>query len=1304
MTFNKLNNRLGWGVFAIATLVYFLTLERTVSLWDCGEYISTSYKLEVGHPPGAPLFMMLGRLFSFFVGPESVAFMINLMSGLSSSFSILFLFWTITLIGRKLAHHQNNASNDKHNRDDEALSTGQRWAILGSALIGSLAYTFTDSFWFSAVEAEVYAMSSFFTALVFWAIFKWERIADENKADRWLVFIAFMVGLSIGVHLLNLLAIPALAFIYYFRRFDKSTPIGFIITGVVAIVALLIIQEGIIPGTIKLAANFEIWAVNGQGLPFNFGTILFGILLVGLITGGIIYARKTGRVNLHTALVSLMMLYAGYTCFAMITIRSNANPPIDENNPENLVSLNSYLLREQYGDWPLFYGPYWNSIMESRENYADKNDVYIRAYTVQVTKGDDAEDVKGFSNEADAKAYADKVGGQVVEKYYMSNDRSKSKPTYTSETSTYLPRMYSSDPKHVRQYKAWSGYTTEGKEPIRNPYAAPGSPDEFIYLPSFGENLKYLFNYQIGHMYLRYFFWNFVGRQNDDQNWDGNLLEGNWMSGVGFIDKEHLGSQENLPDHMASNNARNTYFFLPLILGLIGMIFHIVRAPKDWFVVFLLFIFTGLAIVFYLNQKPMEPRERDYAYAGSTYAFAIWIGLGVYALYDMARRLQPKQLGLVIGYAVGLGVIVYFAEVTKGGDHLFSYSLFYMALVGGAMVAIIYGLNKALKDEMKVAMSSTLLCLIVPGVLSVQGWDDHDRSGRYTARELAKNYLRACEPNAILFTNGDNDTFPLWYVQEVEGFRTDVRVVNLSLLNTDWYVDQAARKAYDSDALPISFTQEEYREGNGRDFIALPRLVLGVYYNRANAGLGPDPLLEKAAKKVNQFRDRELDIRDALQFVQSEKGEDNYIFIQSGKRTPSDRTYYFPSNRFYLPVNKEQVIANGVVDESERSAIVDTIRWSTNESGMYRANLMILDMIASSNWERPIYFAATGGDDAYVGLQKYLRLEGMVYRFVPVNTGTSSRYISPGLVDTDKTYDVLMNQFEWGGLNKPGVNLDYYTIRPTVNFRRYYLALADALMSEKDATRAKEVLDGSLVEFPMEMIPLDFNAPYMTETYLAIADQFGSEGKKDEATDARSKAALLANAFMKQQNQMITYLLDKELRFFDDLGIANELSIAYTMLATLSDMTEGEAGELENNAFEAKVSARDQILQKWSECIQLMADETDDEKRIEMRNALLNGEYIELMENFLIDLTNAYVDIRRKHMQLSPDEFTKMFQSSNDASIEMLRDEVEHLRSFRATNLFLNAVLIKNSGKAETDQRAGILLSMISDLWPEAAM
>jgi tetratricopeptide (TPR) repeat protein len=1298
MTFEKLNNRLGWAVFIIATLVYMMTLERTVSLWDCGEYIATSNKLEVGHPPGAPLFMMLGRLFSAFAGPETVAFMINVMSGLSSSFTILFMFWTISLLGRKLAHYQNNKSSAHTSRNDEELSSGQRWAILGSALVGSLAYTFTDSFWFSAVEAEVYAMSSFFTALVFWAIFKWERIAHQPNADRWLVFIAFMIGLSIGVHLLNLLAIPAVGFIYYFRRFKTTTPVGFIVTGVVSLITLVIIQEGIIPKTISYAASFEIFSTNTLGLPFNLGTFLFGILLATLIAGAVIYARKKGKVNLHTAMVSLMMLYAGYTCFAMITIRSNANPPIDENNPENLVSLNSYLLREQYGDWPLFYGPYWNSITENPSEYEDRSDVFIKAYTVVL----DGSDVKGFRNEEDAKAYADKFpGAEVEEKYYMSNERSKSKPTYTSETSTFLPRMYSSDSKHVREYIRWSGYTTEGKEPIINPYAQPGTPEAEIYLPSFSENIRYLFRYQIGHMYLRYFMWNFAGRQNDEQNWDGNLMEGNWLSGIDFIDNERLGSQANLADHMKENKAYNKLYMLPLILGLIGFIFHMVRAPKDWFVVMLTFLFTGLAIVFYLNQKPIEPRERDYAYAGSTYAFTIWIGLSVYALWDIVRSLSMKQLGTLAAFGLGIGIVAFLGEFMNDGHHALSYSLFYMTLVAAVLTGIVYALKQGLKDDGKVAMGTMVLCLLVPVLMAAQEWDDHDRSGRATARELAKNYLKPCAQGAVLFTNGDNDTFPLWYVQEVEGFRTDIRVVNLSLLNTDWYVDQAARKAYDSDALPISFTEEEDREGNGRDFIAMPNLVAGVYYRDAQSGKA-DKYIEKAFAKVSQFQNKEINIKDALKFIQSEKGENNYIFIQGDKSSPSSRTYYFPTNKFYFPIDKKKVLATGTVSEKDAARIVDTMHWQYNESGLYRNSLIILDMMATGNWDRPIYFAATGGNDAYAGLENYLQLEGMVYRLVPIAGGTKTRYISPGYINTEKSYQVLMNEFDWGGLNKPGVNIDYYTRRPTVNFRRYYLALADALLTEKDPIRAKEVMDKCMSEFPPEFIPYDFNTPYMVDCYLQIADALKQKGKTEDAVACEEAAKKIVDEYTLMQNQTLVYLLDKEFRYATDPGISNNLSMTYTMISTLSDITSGRGGELETTTFETKISMRDKILLRWDDYVKQIVDESDEEDKLSMRDDFLNANVIETVESFLFDLSDVYITVRNKHLTLEPAAFEKMIQSSTEPSTILLRDEIANLKSHPCMPLLINYILVKNFPQAKKgDQRASLLVHLINDFWPE---
>jgi len=851
MDYKKLNNYTGWLVFLIATAVYVLTLEPTTSLWDCGEYITTAYKLEVGHPPGAPLFMMLGRLFTLFTGPESAAYMVNLMSALSSSFTILFLYWSITMIAKKITLGKDQSifeTNVMKEKISTVLSKGQMYAVLGSGIVGALAYTFTDSFWFSAVEGEVYAMSSFFTAIVVWAILKWEaEITDEEDAifegvkkdenevqyisnpNRWIIFIFFMIGLSIGVHLLNLLCIPAIAYIIYFKKFKATVP-GFLLAGIIGVGALGIIQAIVIPKPVEIAGNLEIFFTNTLGLPFNTGVSIFFVLIVIVIVSLLLYSRKSMNEILNTVTWSFSMILIGYFCFAMIVIRSNANPPLDENNPETLVGLESYLKREQYGDWPILYGQYYNAPQNRDASKAkDRSDVYLKAFVVQSNKG--TVDEAGFTTEAEAKAYIAKskaAGLTIQQKYYKTFDGKGLKAVYESKGMTLFPRMYSSLPRHVSGYKEWSGhsdvlnnandkkYNSAYLKYIKNRDFDPAKAEAMnkkvtdrngvtTYIPTFGENMSYFVNYQLNWMYWRYFMWNFSGRQSDEQG-HGNVKDGNWISGLNFIDKHHIGDQTNAPSIIVDNPSHNKFYMLPLILGLIGFIFTLSKGSKSWWIIMLLFLLTGFAVIFYLSQKPMEPRERDYAYAASFYAFSFWIGLAVLGLYEAYKKMKWKELGTILGILAGIGIIFMMASYTAG------IGMLYMTIVIGAAFAIMIALRQGIKDEAQSAIFATLICLPVPILMGMQGWDDHDRSNRYTAQALAENYLNSCSKNSIVYTNGDNDTFPLWYLQEVEGKKTSVRVCNLSLLNTDWYTAQMKNKAYDSEPLPISFTEREYRQ------------------------------------------------------------------------------------------------------------------------------------------------------------------------------------------------------------------------------------------------------------------------------------------------------------------------------------------------------------------------------------------------------------------------------------------------------------------------------------------------------------
>ena len=796
--YKKTNTIIGWLVFLIATAVYFITLEDTVSLWDCGEYITAAYKLEVGHPPGAPLFMVIGRMFTFFADPTDVAVWINRLSALSSSFTILFMFWSLTILIKKMVLMKK-----------EELSMGDQIAIFGSAVVGSLAYTFSESFWFSAVEGEVYAMASLFTAIIFWAALKWDeemalikdnrKLTDEGQA-RWLILIMFLLGLAVGVHLLGILVVPAIGFILYFRYQPNITPKGLMYTALISVFVLGFIQEGIIPGSISMASAFEVAFVNSLGLPFFSGTIFFFILLLLVCVIAIRIARKKKKYIIYNAVMGLIVLLIGYGSFAVIVIRSNANTPLDENDPENLVTLHAYLKREQYGSAPLLYGQHWNSVENDREEFKSLSPFYLRRFVV--SKGD--LEIKAFKNEADAQAFASKEGGEVQEKYFESNSsvREKSVATYSGDQATFFPRMYwNQEQQRLDGYKRWSGYDETSDEGT-----AIGKDGQR--LPTMGENISYFLNYQVNWMYVRYFMWNFAGRQNDIQG-HGDAMRGNWLSGFSFIDEMRLGSQENAPYYTKENKSNNKFFLIPLILGILGLFFHFYKAPKDAFVLFLAFIFTGLAILVYLNQKPFEPRERDYAYAGSFYFFAFWIGISVYALYETFIRFATKDILRLVYTFLG-GILVFAILDTKGDSGLSSTLTWILIAAGGIGLTLLMRILKnVLPNENSGAILATVIGLTAPFIMGMQGWDDHDRSGKTSAHELASNYLNSCTQNSILFTNGDNDTFPLWYMQEVEGMKTDVRVCNLSLMQTDWYTEQMKMKAYTSDPLPIKFREDQ---------------------------------------------------------------------------------------------------------------------------------------------------------------------------------------------------------------------------------------------------------------------------------------------------------------------------------------------------------------------------------------------------------------------------------------------------------------------------------------------------------------
>ena len=1009
MSYRKLNISLGWLAFLLATIVYFITVEDTASLWDCGEYITAAYKLEVGHPPGAPFFMLLGRLFSLFAGSEAdVALWINRMSGLSSSFSILFLFWTITMLGKKIAQ-----------KDDTKMSRGQQIAILGSGFVGAMAYTFTESFWFSAVEGEVYAMSSLFTAVIFWAILKWDEemtminrgeLSPEVRPLRWMVLIMFLFGLAIGVHLLGLLVIPGIAYVVLFQLKKQVSPMQFILTGVLGVVVLAFIQNGVIPGTIALASSLEITFVNSLGLPFGSGAAFFFIILIALLVGGLLYTRKTNKKIANTAILGLIMLLLGYGSFATIVIRSNANPPLDENNPENLVTLHSYLKREQYGSWPILYGEYYNSKPAKIQEYKDRSPVYDKRWVVTSRTGTE---LAAFKHKDIAENYIKNSGKSydLVQKYFITNKNISKNQVAVYTQNTFFPRMYfKGDSRRTKGYQNWSGYNPNRKV-SRSEIGEDGRP-----IPSFGENLSFFVSYQVNWMYWRYFMWNFAGRQNDIQG-HGDEMRGNWISGFDAVDAPRVGATgENAPFFTQENPSNNKFYFIPLILGLLGLFFHFLKAPKDAFVVLLLFLFTGLAIVVYLNQKPFEPRERDYAYAASFYTFAIWIGLGVYALFEAYRSFKMneyKKLG--ISFA-GILFVCIISDIGGNGMPATIAALIIGAIGGGAM-ALMSFMKKANLPSPLAASIALTLGLLTPVILGMQGWDDHDRSNRTPAKSLAYNYLIGCSPNSILFTNGDNDTFPLWYLQEVEGVRTDVRVANLSLMQTDWYSGQMQMRAYESDPLPIEFREDQILMGAGNtDYV--PFLDFTTY-QRAIPPQKADEILKMKIEtnpiqfnsSITQMKDIIVRMIDQMQ-GNNENAKDILAKIKEEYSQPSSDLGYEAYDqlskvlgRIFSDVNKGNITANQKMIQ-QLQEIANT--W-TNE------------------WDYlPIDYAMTfvRNDDNMITRQdgrklRYFPSRGFV---LPVNAKNAA---DAGIIDTDQIKDCrkeLRFDFKKGGLFRSDVN------------------------------------------------------------------------------------------------------------------------------------------------------------------------------------------------------------------------------------------------------------------------------------------
>jgi tetratricopeptide (TPR) repeat protein len=956
--YKKINNITGWILFAIASAVYIITSEATASYWDCGEYIATAFKLQVGHPPGAPLFQMIGRFFSLFAfgNTAMVARMVNTMSALASGFTILFLFWTITRLAKKIVVKNGEFPIEKI------------IAIIGSGIVGALAYTFSDSFWFSAVEGEVYAMSSFFTAFVFWAILKWEDVYDSPEGLRWIILIAFMIGLSVGVHLLNLLALPSITLVYYFKK-NKATVKGVIIAFIVSIIILALIMFVLIPGLVSMAGNFERFFINTFGLPFNSGTVIYGMTVTGLLVWGILYTHKKGKVLLNTALLSLVFVIIGYSSFMMLVIRSNADTPINENNPTNAVGLLSYLNREQYGDWPILSGQYYSAPVIDRK---DAPPLFARD---------------------------DKQG-----KYVVIDERKGREPVYDPRFTTFFPRMWSNnDPNHVKEYQKWANIKGE---PIQ--VTGPDGSPQTIVKPTFGENLTFFWRYQVLHMYWRYFMWNFVGKQNDLQGL-GNNVDGNWISGISFIDSQRLGPQDIFPENK-TNKGTNKFYFLPFILGFIGLYFHFKRKYEDGIIVLLLFIMTGIAIVVYLNQYAPQPRERDYAFAASFYAFAIWIGLGVLMVIEWLQKIMnPKSAAL---------------------------------------------------------LATGLCTLLVPCIMAKDGWNDHDRSGRYAALTTAVNFLESCDKDAILFTVGDNDTFPLWYAQEVEGIRRDVRVVNLSLLSGDWYINQMRKKVYESAPLPITLRPDQYRATNRE-----------VTY-----------LIEQP--NIQGYED----LKDIFDIIVNH--EEQLQQVNEGVKFN-----FIPTKSFSIKVDTALIRKSGMVPVNYKDSIVTAVNFKVNQEALMRSDLIVLDIIAHNNWKRPIYFSSAVASDALQGLSEYTLQEGIAFRLVPVHIkGDESQ---PGGVNTTTMYHNLMDKFLWKNLNNPNVYLDETCRRLAMNYRNAFGRMAVQLINEGQNAKAVKALDFCMKTFPEYQLPYD----YFT---LQIAFAYAKAGETKKAADIWNRMVILS--------------------------------------------------------------------------------------------------------------------------------------------------------------------------------------------------
>ena len=1069
--YKTVNNLVGWLTFIIAATVYCMTIEPTASFWDCPEFITTGYKLEVGHPPGAPFFMLTANLFSQFASDATtVAKMVNYMSALMSGACILFLFWSITHLVRKLII-----------TDENNITKGQLVTIMGSGLVGALVYTFSDTFWFSAVEGEVYAFSSLFTAVVFWLILKWEDVADQPHSDRWIILIAYLTGLSIGVHLLNLLCLPAIVLVYYYKKTPNATAKGSLLALFGSMVLVAAVLYGIVPGIVKVGGWFELLFVNGLGMPFNTGVVVYIILLAAALIWGVYesYTQKSKarmavsfiltiallgipfyghgassiligilvigvlaiylapqmqekmkekwRISartLNTTLLCTMMIVIGYSSYALIVIRSTANTPMDQNSPEDIFTLGEYLGREQYGTRPLFYGPAFSSkvALDVKDGYciprqSETSNKYVR---------------KEKTSPDEKDSYIELPGR--IEYEYAQN--------------MLFPRMYSSS--HAPLYKQW--VDIKGHDV---PYDQCGEM-VMVNMPTQWENIKFFFSYQLNFMYWRYFMWNFAGRQNDIQG-SGEIEHGNWITGIPFIDNLLVGNQEFLPQDLKNNKGHNVFYCLPLLLGLIGLFwqaYHSQRGIQQFWVVFFLFFMTGIAIVLYLNQTPAQPRERDYAYAGSFYAFAIWVGMGVAGVIRLLREYCKMQ-------------------------------------------------------ELPAAALASVLCLFVPIQMAGQTWDDHDRSGRFVARDFGQNYLMTLQEsgNPIIYTNGDNDTFPLWYNQETEGFRTDARTCNLSYLQTDWYIDQMKRPAYDSPSLPITWDRVQYVEGQNEYISIRPEMkkLIDNYFKQAEelAAQGDTTVLSLVH---SIFGENPYELKEIInRWMLGKNDQLKELLKKSGQGIELP---LIPTDSIVMKVDAEAVRRSGMkIPEALGDSIPEYMTISLKDANgnpkraLYKSELMMLEMLANANWERPIYMAITVGSENHLGMDNHFTQEGLAYRFTPFDTDKLNSKI-----DSEKMYDNLMNKFKFGGIEKPGIYIDENVMRMCYTHRRIFTQLVGQLIKEGKKDKALAALDYAEKMIPSYNVPYDWanGAFQMAEAYY----QLGQNEKANKIIDELANKSL----------------------------------------------------------------------------------------------------------------------------------------------------------------------------------------------------